>query len=637
MSKFSIIFCFCLWSCTHDASCQDRELDSLKGVINSNNADTEKIKAFNWLSWRYYHNQEFDSAKFYAEMALEKSKTYSPAGYKFGLIGAYINFGNIYKDKGEYSDAIKNYLQALAIAEEEKRNSGIANASNNLGIVFYWQGEYAEALKYYFRSLKIKELMDNKPGIANTSRNIGLIYDELGNRDEALKAFTRALKINSEIKDTFNIAETEIDIATVYREQKRYQDGLDSDLKAVTLGERINNADIIALASADIGEIKLSMGKFDEAMEYLNKALVINAKKEDKTEIGSIYFNMAKVQLAEKNFNSSLEYFNKSLSVSKEIGDKKNIRDVYLNLVKLDSIEGNQLTEFSDYKNYIAYRDSITNEESVRKIENEKLTYDFERQQETEKAETDKKAARQRIVRNVFIGGFGFAFVFAGIFFFQRKRISKEKDRSDSLLLNILPSETAEELKTTGESKARNYPLTTVMFTDFKNFTRHTEGMTPEELVKEINFYYKEFDRIIARHNVEKIKTMGDGYMAAGGVPVSNNTNPSDTVAAALEIQDFMAKMKSERKKENRAFFEARIGIHSGPVVAGIVGIKKFAYDIWGDTVNIAARMESSGEEGKVNISGATYELVKDKFKCIHRGKILAKNKGEIDMYFVES
>jgi class 3 adenylate cyclase len=211
-----------------------------------------------------------------------------------------------------------------------------------------------------------------------------------------------------------------------------------------------------------------------------------------------------------------------------------------------------------------------------------------------------------------------------------------EKKKSDDLLLNILPEEVAEELKAKGSADAKQFDEVTVMFTDFKGFTQISEKLTPSELVAEIHTCFKAFDSIMMKYNIEKIKTIGDSYMCAGGLPVSNATNAVDVVNAALEIQHFMLRHLQQRKNEGKEVFEIRIGVHTGPVVAGIVGIKKYAYDIWGDTVNTASRMESSGEAGKINISGSTYELVRDKFTCTYRGKIQAKGKGEVDMYFIE-
>ena len=213
--------------------------------------------------------------------------------------------------------------------------------------------------------------------------------------------------------------------------------------------------------------------------------------------------------------------------------------------------------------------------------------------------------------------------------------ISRGKKRSDELLLNILPFETAQELKETGKAQAKKLDEVTVLFTDFKGFTFMSEQLSPERLVEEIDFCFSEFDRIIERHGIEKIKTIGDSYMAAGGVPSPIDNHAQKVVRAALDIQKFMSELAEKKKSQNEPYFEIRIGVNSGPLVAGIVGIKKFQYDIWGDTVNTASRMESAGETGKVNISESTYQLVKNEFKCEHRGKVEAKGKGEIDMYFV--
>jgi class 3 adenylate cyclase len=218
----------------------------------------------------------------------------------------------------------------------------------------------------------------------------------------------------------------------------------------------------------------------------------------------------------------------------------------------------------------------------------------------------------------------------------QKNEAEAQRARSDELLLNILPAETAEELKSTGKAKAKHINEVTVLFTDIQNFTSITESYSPADLVAEINECFSAFDRIMEKYGVEKIKTIGDSYMAAGGLPVPNTSHAIDVVNAALAIQEFMELHRSKMESMKKSPFRIRIGIHTGPVVAGIVGIKKFAYDIWGDTVNLASRMESAGEVGKVNISEVTYHLVKDRFHCIHRGKHEAKNKGRMDMYFVE-
>lgn len=217
----------------------------------------------------------------------------------------------------------------------------------------------------------------------------------------------------------------------------------------------------------------------------------------------------------------------------------------------------------------------------------------------------------------------------------QKREIEEEKKRTENLLLNILPFEVAEQLKHKGKVQAKHYRRVSVLFTDFKGFTKISEVLSSDEIVERLSFYFEKFDEIVEKHYIEKIKTIGDAYMCAGGLPIRNRSNPIDIVLAALEMQKFMDDNCQIALESKKLPWHIRIGVHTGEVVAGVIGKKKFAYDIWGDTVNTASRMESSGEAGKINISGGTYEYIKGFFECQYRGKVQAKNKGEIDMYFV--
>lgn len=213
--------------------------------------------------------------------------------------------------------------------------------------------------------------------------------------------------------------------------------------------------------------------------------------------------------------------------------------------------------------------------------------------------------------------------------------LKAEQKKSDDLLQNILPYEIAEQLKNKGLVDAKTYRKVSVLFTDFKGFTKISEKLSPQEIIKELGIFFAKFDEIIGGHFIEKIKTIGDAYMCVGGLPLRNKSNPIDTVLAGLEMQEFVDQVNKEKLARGEDTWNLRLGIHTGKVVAGVIGRKKFAYDIWGDTVNTASRMESAGEIGKVNISGETYKYVQEYFNCEYRGKIEAKNKGEIDMYFV--
>ena len=218
-----------------------------------------------------------------------------------------------------------------------------------------------------------------------------------------------------------------------------------------------------------------------------------------------------------------------------------------------------------------------------------------------------------------------------------QKELTEAKDRADRLILNILPAEIARELAEKGQVQPRHHPSATIMFTDFVNFTASAEKLAPRALVDDLHMFFSDFDDIVTGHGLEKLKTIGDAHMCAGGLLGRGKEHPADACLAALEIRSYMARANEKRAKLRLAPWELRIGIHTGSVMSGVVGKNKFTYDIWGDAVNIAARMESAGEPGRVNVSESTYHHVKNFFTCAPRGASAVKNKGEMAMYFVEA
>ncbi len=279
------------------------------------------------------------------------------------------------------------------------------------------------------------------------------------------------------------------------------------------------------------------------------------------------------------------------------------------------------------------------------------LVYMQDIQQKNEQlAQAELQAQNSRNLRNLFlvisVAGLAIAGLFMKLFFDNRRaktrleeknrQIQLAQERSDELLHNILPEPIARELKQKNEVKASLHEDVTVLFSDFTNFTQISEQLTPDQLVREIDHCFRAFDTIINHYHIEKIKTIGDAYMCAAGL-IDKRSNARKLVQAALEMQEFLRDYKAEKMAKGEPWFEARIGIHNGPVVAGIVGRNKFAYDIWGDAVNTASRMETHCEPGRINISESVYWQVKYDFDCTHRGKIAVKNKGEVEMYYVKS
>ncbi len=345
---------------------------------------------------------------------------------------------------------------------------------------------------------------------------------------------------------------------------------------------------------------------------------------------------MSEVYINKDNLDKAIDFSLMSLDIAETYGFKNEISEASLKLSQLYEKKGDLPHSYQYYKEYITYRDSVNNIVSVQEIAGLRADYDISQKQMevdllNEKDKNQKLTLIFTSAALTLIGLLAFG-LFRRNRFIKRTSsiIERERDRSDRLLLNILPEQTALELKDSGKVKAKRFESVTVLFADFKGFTQFSEKLSPEELIETIDFYFSSFDEIIEKNGIEKIKTIGDSYMAACGLPHPAEDHAQRMLTAAKEMSQFV------KESKNKVHFEVRIGIHSGPVVAGVVGTKKFAYDIWGDTVNVAARMEENCEPGKINISESTCELLNDTYYCEYRGEIPAKHKGTLKMYYVK-
>jgi class 3 adenylate cyclase len=625
-------------------------LDSLYSVwTNQKYSDSLRADAYDKFIYSKYIDTNIDSLITEANNLIKFGKQNN---YPLAVSYGYRLIGEGYYERGLLSNSLENFNKSYDIVVQLGQEKQFTSLINTLGILQSNLGNSAKALEYFQMGLKISKEQGNQETMELCITNIGGIYYSLKNFDKALEYYEQGKTLEKEI------------------------------------GDRIGYASSLNL----ISRVLIDKGNTEKAKSYLNEAILVF--EEEKEEYGTLeaYFILAEISTINQEYLKALEYFQKCANseIVENSSESKSylynsIGDVYIKLKQFDKAKANCEIGLANAKDsgiisekirasqclYLAYK-ALNNEKIALKYLEESISvedslktqeaYNKITQMEVEKQALNDsiQAAKERFdlklahqlevqqknrIRNIILVISAFIIVISIGLYSRWKStqkskaiIEKEKERSDNLLLNILPADIAKELKEKGKADARDFDIVSILFTDFKGFTKAAEKLTAKALVNEINDCFKAFDHIIEKYKIEKIKTIGDAYMAAGGLPIPYKNYVKNTVLAGLEMQDFIIKRREKAEIDNRVSFEMRVGIHTGPIVAGIVGVKKFQFDIWGDTVNTASRMESSGQVNKVNISQFTYELIKDDplFNFEHRGKILAKGKGEIDMYFVQ-
>lgn len=640
---------YCLFFVVFFAVCQlslaqNSTSDSLKNELKIAESDSQRVNILNEISYNLFQTNP-DEAISYGEQAKELA---TEINFQKGLAYANKNIGLGYYMQGDYIQVLANWEKSLEAFEAMGDKVGVANINSNIGAVYFNFGDDALALEYYLKSLKSSEELQDEFRIYSALVNIGTLYlNKEETHDKALEYFQKALPYLTHVNDKSSEGNLYTNLGELYMEQTEYDTAIYYLDKALAAFE---GTAFYPHSLSVKGKVFLNKGETGQAVALQQEAVQLSRDIGQKLVLAESLIGLGESYLAQQRYSTAIEVLKEAQDVATEVGSNYHLKDAYLFLSKAYA-QTNSFQDAYRFKElYSMMKDTIYNIETNDKIKGLQFTYQMDKKQdeinllaaanEIQQLETK----RQRAI-SWGAGTVGVLLLILVIGVFRRYKFMKkikailetEKDRSDNLLLNILPAETAEELKEKGEAEPKYYDSASIIFTDFKGFTSISANMTPRELVNDLHECFKMFDLIISRYGVEKIKTIGDAYMAAGGIPIESEDHAIKVTKAALEIRSYMDKHKKSREEQGRPFFEVRIGIHTGPVVAGIVGIKKFAYDIWGDTVNVAARMESNSEPGRINVSELTYNLIKDEFDCEYRGEIEAKNRGKLKMYFVNS
>lgn len=589
---------------------------------------SKSIEFFNNSLENYYRNKDFKkSGDCYSYLAIS------------------------YSLQGNYNLSLSYFEKSISEYKKVGYKSGISSVTNNMGGTYYYLDKYPQALKCYEKVLDIQKEIKDPKTIAITTQNIGGIYSKLDDYNNALKYYQKAYNVYIKLNDVEAIAQNLNSTGSIQVRLKDYSSAHTNLKRALEIANTEKNKQIKLEVLNNLGTLFYKQSNYSQALNLFNNTLLLAKEMNSQQYIGDSQISLGRIYNDQRRYKIATEKCIQGLIIAQKISSISLKKDACDCLYQSYKSLGNSQKALQYFEKSNFFEDSLNSKETSNRM----MNMEFQKQQLTDSIAQVKKdhliqikhkeeVQKQEKQRNAVIITLCFILVIVGGLWnrlnFVRKSkaaLKIEKDRSEELLLNILPEEIAEELKQKGSVNARDFNLVSILFTDFKSFTQTAETMSPQCLVEEINVCFKAFDLISEKYQIEKIKTIGDSYMAAGGIPNPDESSLKNIVLAGLEMQDFMAKRKEENQQTGKPAFEMRLGIHAGPIVAGIVGVKKFQYDVWGDTVNTASRIESNGMVGKVNISESLYHLIKSevKFTFEYRGKIQAKGKGELDMYFV--
>ncbi len=584
-----------------------------------------QAKSFSQAAINYRASAQYDSMLFYANRALS---LYDELHDRAGHASLLVTLSYIYWNIGKYAQGLDLGLQALRIYEELGTEPQIARSLNVIGLIYRTLGDHAKALDYCQKCLAIRRKLNDQEGMGVAMSNIGFIYKNLKQYDSAMTYFENYLRITEALHIKQGLAIASLNIGIVQRLQGHPDWALVTHKKALQYNLDLADKRGTASSMCEIGTDLRALGKYHEAAQYLKRSAAASDSIHAKTILKDSYGELSKAL-------ASLGEFQQAYSVQ----------------MKFDELNNTLINE---------------NRDQIIEIQNR---HEHERN-ERERQMQDDRIRQQNLTLNVLIGLLVFLII-VGILIVRLYRnkkqaeaelleknalIEKGRERadalnrnltqtlyaleheqatSDRLLLNVLPESIAERMKAGETTIAEHFAGVTVLFADLVGFTGLAATMTPAQIVEILDSLFSTFDAIAQMHGVEKIKTMGDAYLAVCGVPKPVERHTESIAAFALDMHQAVVDFRQQMQMSEAKALQIRIGIHTGEVVAGVIGKKKFSYDLWGDTVNTASRMESHGEPGKIHVSEECFHLLKQTFTFEERGEIEVKGKGTMRTWFL--
>ena len=542
--------------------------------------------------------------------------------------------GYIYYYLGDSHKSLHYYSNLKEYYKSNNNLKGVSETYTYLGNVYLNESKYFLSLNMYYESLKNAKLINNEQLEANSYVNIGIVYNLLFMFNDAKDFNLRALAINKRYKDNENIANNLLNLAKIYRNQNKLDSSMTFLKESLVYAEQSHNLLLITNILSEKAYLHTTKSEIDEAIKLYKYSIKVNDSINNHLFSSYDKASLARLYLKQKiNYEEILPLLNDAFQTTKTTNDIKLKELIYYGFAEYYEKKNDLTKALQYYKLYMSARDSIFSSDIKKEAGRLEGKYEMEAELAKQQRNQEIKESKQNFIINSAILGLIALIVF--LFFLWR-----ERSKSEKLLLNILPKSIEKRLKRKIKYIADSYENVTVVFIDISNFTDMSKSEKPEYIVNMLNKIYTEFDKVADKYSLEKIKTIGDCYMAAAGIP---DPNENHCIAAANFTLEVMKKMQGY-KIFNGKTLSFKVGIDCGPVVAGVIGEKKFIYDLWGDVVNTASRMEQYSDTGKIQVTERFVECLQKSsnnfsnpnFNLILRGDVKIKGKGIMKTYWME-